>query len=88
MAKRLIKSNAIQPSYGGESLKAVQKAITVIKVLKAERKAAAIARAEIIKQEGIDRLKNRVEKLVNKHGNPQCEHLNYQRSLELFNAPY
>lgn len=66
MAVRLVESNAVQPSYGGKSLIAVVEAIVAIRVLKAERKATAIAKAEKIRQEGIDRLKNRVEKLANR----------------------
>tara|TARA_R110000744_G_C19371646_1_gene562781 strand:+ start:16275 stop:16412 length:138 start_codon:yes stop_codon:yes gene_type:complete len=37
-----------------------------IKVLRIERKAAAIVKAGVIRQEGIDRLKIKVEKLVNR----------------------
>ncbi len=66
MAIRLIKSNAVQPSNGGESLKLVQEAIVAIRALRTERRAAAIVKAGVIRQEGIDRLKIKVEKLVNK----------------------
>lgn len=66
MAKRLVKSNAVQPSNGGKSLRAAQTAIVAIKVLRIERKAAAIVKAGVIRQEGIDRLKIKVEKLVNR----------------------
>lgn len=66
MAKRFVKSDAVQPCDGGKSLRAAQAAIVAIKVLRAERKAAAIMKARVIRQEGIDRLKNKVEKLVNR----------------------
>lgn len=88
MAVRLVESDAVQPCHGGESLRAAQAAIVAIKVLKAERKAAAAVKAEVIRQEGIDRLKNKVEKLVNKYGNSACEHLNYQKWPEQRSAPY
>jgi hypothetical protein len=69
MAEGIVKSDAVQPGYSSESLAAAQKAIAAIRVLRAERKAAAIVEAEVSRQEGIDRLKIKVEKLVNRQMN-------------------
>lgn len=88
MAKRLVKSDAVQPCDGGKSLEAAQTAIVAIRALKAESKAAAIVKAGMSRQEGIDRLKNKVEKLVDKYGKSTCGHLNYQKWLTQCSAPF